>query len=385
MNFPQNKSDVVRQAARGRWLEILSAIAPDLKDAVKACPNHVLDPVHGGKNADGFRLFKDANLTGGGISNIGGAKPDGFTLLMWVLNIDFKTALNDVADYLGINDQWKKQSVTPKTAVRSEDYQEYQCVDEQTLEKRRYALRTAWKQAFPINAPQALLARKYLASRGLDVSKLNLEQLSKTMRLHPSLALWHKDRCLGRFPAIVTLVSYSDGKAACIHRTYLDHKGQKLKMIVDGESISTKKLMARCENRSLTGGAIRLGTPNSDEIDVSEGIETALSVMQAKQKAVWPCVSSTILAKFEPPQGVKRVVIWADKDRPKVSPNGTTKTAGIDAANELVDRLEKKGIKATIKLPDDAIPNDAKSVDWNDVLVKHGETPFSTNQIYPNS
>ncbi|WP_440588624.1 hypothetical protein, partial [Enterococcus faecium] len=56
-----NKSDAVREAARGRWFEIFRTLAPELNDAIQKCPNHVLDPVHGGKNGDGFRLFKDAD------------------------------------------------------------------------------------------------------------------------------------------------------------------------------------------------------------------------------------------------------------------------------------------------------------------------------------
>lgn len=381
MNFRQNKSDVVRQAAEGRWLQIFATLAPDLKDAIAKCPEHVPCPVNGG--TDGFRLDKNADKTGGGYSNAEGPK-FGFDLLMWVLNEDFQTILNDVADFLGLNGTWKQQQVTGKAAVRSMNFHEEQVVDEKTLERRRFALRNAWSRAFPINTPQAQLARKYLNSRGLNVSKLNLEQLGKTMRFHPSLALWHKDKCLGRFPAIVSLVKYHDGKPACLHRTYLDSNGQKLKMNVDDNPVSTKKLMARCENRPLTGGAIQLGTPRSSVLHVTEGIETALSIMQVKQDAVWSCVSSTILAKFEPPPGIKHVIIWADKDRTIVLPSGKTKTAGIDAAMELVEHLDKKGVNAAIMLPMDAIPDQAKSVDWNDVLVKHGEANIPPHNIYLN-
>jgi hypothetical protein len=386
MNF-NNKSDVVRTAAMGRWLEILPAIVPALKDAANACPKPVLDPVNGRNNkksgsGDGFRFFKDAKQTGGGISNCSGPKPNGFEVLMWVTGCDFSTALNDVANYLGIN-KWREQTVNTKAIVRSKDYCEsaHNGMDSKTLEKRKYALRKTWSGSFHLTDAKSTLALKYLASRGLNISKLDLNGLSKTIRFHPSLELWHGEQNMGRYPALVSLVSYSDGTPACIHRTYLDQNGHKLKLAFDGESIPTKKLMARCKNQSLSGGAIRLGQAQ-ESLHISEGIETALSVMQAKNEAVWPCISSTIMAKFEPPEGVKHIFVWADKDTKRELPNGKVVEAGLDAAMELFERMESKGITVTIMLPKDEIPENEKSVDWNDVLVRHGENAFPPHQLY---
>lgn len=377
MNF-QNKSEAVKHAAQGRWLEILSVIAPDLDHAVKRCPHHVPCPVHGGK--DGFRLFKDANLTGGGISNADGAKPNGFELLMWVLDCDFKTVLNDVADYLGIN-QWKTQAITPKAAKRSSDYQEASHIDETTQDKRRCALRKTWKQSVCLDSPKAQLARQYLLHRGLNTTKLNVAGLSKTMRFHPSLELWHNQQYVGRYPALISMVSYSDGTPATLHRTYLDNQGKKLHKVIDGEAIQSKKLMSRCQDRSLSGGAIRIGMVQHT-LHLTEGIETALSVMQAKKEAVWPCVSSTLLAKFDPPESVTDIFVWADKDRKKVLDNGKVVQAGLDAAMELFQRMEAKGVNVTILLPEDDIPESSKSVDWNDVLVTRGEHAFPAHSLY---
>lgn len=236
----KNKSDAVRSAAKGRWLEIFCALCPDLKDAVKNVGNHVPCPVKGG--SDGFRLFSDANQTGGGISNLAGAFPNGFDLLMWVQDRSFTEVMNDVADYLGMND-WKKQDSkpSPKAAVRSEDYSETSQLDEETMKKRRESNRRIWTQSCTLTAPAARLARVYLASRGLDLTRLNLAGLSKTMRFHPGLDLWHKKQKVGRFPAIVSLFTYDDGSAACLHKTYLDHNGNKLKLQVDGEEVDPKK------------------------------------------------------------------------------------------------------------------------------------------------
>ncbi|MFN7049792.1 primase-helicase zinc-binding domain-containing protein, partial [Proteus mirabilis] len=94
------KADTVREAANGNWLFILAALAPHLEPALRKPGRHVSCPIHGGK--DGFRLFKDAHLTGGGVCNTCGANHDGFELLMWLNNWDFKQCLSEVGDYLGV-------------------------------------------------------------------------------------------------------------------------------------------------------------------------------------------------------------------------------------------------------------------------------------------
>ncbi|MEZ9922319.1 toprim domain-containing protein, partial [Vibrio breoganii] len=111
-------------------------------------------------------------------------------------------------------------------------------------------------------------------------------------------------------------------------------------------------------------------------LHITEGIETALSVMQAKQEPVWPCVSSTLLAKFNPPKEIKHIFIWADKDRKK---NG--KCAGLDAAKELLERMAVIGVECTIMYPQDELAN-RNSVDWNDILVNHGENGFPPHHLY---
>ena len=93
----------VRQQAAGRWLDLLGALAPALEPALSRVGRHVPCPVHGG--TDGFRLFRDADLTGGGVCNTCGTFPDGFALLMWVNRWTFPEALWAVAQALGLADE----------------------------------------------------------------------------------------------------------------------------------------------------------------------------------------------------------------------------------------------------------------------------------------
>lgn len=92
-------AEVVLRAARGRWDEILACNAPALQEALKAAPNHVACPIHGG--SDGFRFFKDYKVNGNCICNTCGAF-DGLHILMAVNGWNFFTALKAVNDYLQI-------------------------------------------------------------------------------------------------------------------------------------------------------------------------------------------------------------------------------------------------------------------------------------------
>jgi hypothetical protein len=58
-------------------------------------------------------------------------------------------------------------------------------------------------------------------------------------------------------------------------------------------------------------------------------------------------------------------VIYADKDSPSAQhPEGH----GQSSARILLKRLWEQGVKASIKLPDNDIPQGMKGVDWLDVI-----------------
>ncbi|MDV7397269.1 toprim domain-containing protein, partial [Arthrospira platensis SPKY1] len=61
--------------------------------------------------------------------------------------------------------------------------------------------------------------------------------------------------------------------------------------------------------------------PQNGYLGVSEGLETALAVYQAKQFPVWPGLSNTILQSFVPPKGVHTILNFVDKDRNKAGEN----------------------------------------------------------------
>lgn len=97
------EKQAVKQAANGRWAEIYSALAPQLRLAQAHPGKHCPCPVHGG--TDGFRLFSDYPEKGGGICNTCGVKIDGFQMLMWLHEWTFPEAVEKVGTYLGLKPQ----------------------------------------------------------------------------------------------------------------------------------------------------------------------------------------------------------------------------------------------------------------------------------------
>jgi len=343
----------LKQLAAGRWESIIARLAPQLGQAIDRLPHHVPCPVHEG--TDGFRLFKDFNDTGGGVCNTCGIKHDGYSLLMWVNGWDFKTtheALQDVLLVGGGNITLPPVATKPVTKK----------VKETDVEDIRDSLNHVWKDSVTLSSPEARPARRYFANRGItnvDYRKID----SKMIRFVPLLDYFEEDentgkyRSTGKFPAIVTMVCDSNGCPSTIHRTYLTPEGTKAPVQ------SAKKMMRHCADNLF--GAMQIAVLGKSKVlGVTEGIETALAVMSAFNIPVWPTGNAYLLENFVPPKWVD-VVIYADKDLPsKQHPEGH----GQSSAKLLLKRLWSEGTKASVKIPDNDIPQGMKSVDWLDVV-----------------
>lgn len=345
------ESGPVREAARGRWVVLLQALAPELELALARPGRHVPCPVHGGR--DGFRLFKDVEASGGGICNTCGAKPDGFSLLRWLKGWSFPQALEAVDAALGGTrsaefsaDRLPLPAVAKPARTAQEDAQ---------IRKR---IETVWAETLDWQDASAKPMRDYLARRGLDTQVLDGVD---ALRFHPGLR--HHDeegRCGGTFPAMVATVSDPEGRPVTLHRTYLDESGRKAPVE------NPRRMMPVPADRQVLGAAIRLG-PSGPVVELAEGIETALAVRQATGLPVWSAVNAALLAAFDPPPGTAKVRIWCDLDR-----NGV----GGEAALRLARRLEPNGIEVECMPPPDSLPWESKGVDWLDVLNALGPAGF---------
>lgn len=327
----------LRQAANGRWLDILTALGvpvASLTKANKPCPA-----------CGGSDRFSFTDKSGSGsfvcraLDRQGG---DGFELVMHWLGCDFPGALNAVAQALGI-DPGAPRSAPPPTAPP---------VPRPPRRDGGEALRAMWRQAHPVTEGDTVA--RYLAGRGL-----NLPAVPPVIRHHPALAYWRpcsngRPLRLGIYPAMLAAVQGKDGRVVALHRTWLTPSGAKAAPInpATGKPLPVKKLICRDE-QVMPGAAIRLYPPESGRLALTEGIETALAVRLSCGLAVWACVSAHGLSAVTLPPEVAEVFIAADNDA-----NGT----GQRAARALEQRLRGEGRRVEILTPS------SPGLDWLDVL-----------------
>lgn len=448
----------VKAAARGRWENICRELAPTLCEALDRRGHHVACPVHGG--ADGFRLFKDFDESGGGICNTCGTFSDGLALISWANGWSFSTTVQSVARVLGLTapsgrgcgpveapkkkvelygrieafgaapfrfkangsaaesfhldlavysagDDFKTrrsevlwgrdlkraleaagacegdwievnrlgvQEVKTKSgsihhrslwhvrktenldARRARLTAEAKAQREEDDKKNR-RIEEVWSTSSPIRErdDDSAPVVQYLKRRSIFLGEKNLS-LGDSLRAGPERLFFEDGRTAGRYPTLLAAVRSPEGEIVTLHQTVLTPEGFKAPLK------APKRIMPLSSGRTIRGGAIRLGIPNK-VLAIAEGIETALSVTRALRIPCWATISASGMESFIPPEQVKSILIMADKDRSET---------GLKAAEKLKARLMRSGVYAEIILPADDIPQDAKGVDWNDVLTKGG-------------
>lgn len=178
-------------------------------------------------------------------------------------------------------------------------------------------------------------ARRYLESR-----KLWPLPKGHGLRAHPSVAYWHEQQQVGRFPALLGAVRDVAGELVTAHATYLTRQGEKL------SEFEPRKLLSPMTGRD--GCAVSL-MPHAEVLGIAEGIETALSASSMHNLPVWAALNTALLAKWTPPKSVGLVVIFADRDVP-----------GLEATAKLMERLQGR-VSLSCKVP-------PRPKDWNDML-----------------
>lgn len=144
-------------------------------------------------------------------------------------------------------------------------------------------------------------------------------------------------------PAMIAPVTDKDGRIIGVHATYLTADAK--------DNAVGKHGKVRRMYGEIAGGLVVLKPADPEQpFILGEGIETVLSAMQITGLPGAAALSATNLSKIDPPK-CSEVIIAADADK-----------AGMDAAEQLADRLTSAGHKVRIAAP--ATPGN----DWNDEL-----------------
>lgn len=303
-------SEPLMERAVGRWRSLLPQFGVSERFLInRAGPC----PICGGK--DRFR-YDDNGGRGTYFCNQCGPG-SGVDLVMKLNGWDFKTAATAV------------EKALPSAAV----------VIRRGAERRGSSdvAMKSWRLAHPIidGDPVSL----YLASRGLPGTS------SPSLRYRPNAPYKHEDGRLTQLPAMVSLYQSPDKSAVTVQHLFLGPDGRKA-------DLSPARKMAPCPIPS--GGAVRL-MPPAKTMGIAEGIETALSAAKLFELPVWAALDAGHLARWQPPNGVEAVIVFADHD---------DNFTGQAAAYELAKRLHVVAkIRVEVRLPGGV------GDDWNDELL----------------
>lgn len=215
------------------------------------------------------------------------------------------------------------------------------------------AIRSRWLNALRFDAsdPEQKPLQLYLKRRAIaDVDESFMKDLRFERKFFDfESRQWH--------PAMLAAVRDVSGQLVTLHRTLLTADGRKADVHVP------KRLMRLPDDRTINGCAIRFGEPH-EVLALAEGIETALSVVVATGLPCWACICAHGMEVVEIPDGVREVLIFADKDR---------SLTGERAAQALAERLKGGCVTTRVVTIREEIPETEKGIDFNDLLCRYGK------------
>jgi putative DNA primase/helicase len=248
---------------------------------------------------------------------------DGFQLLQRAHGWTFRETLQRVAEAAGL--EQAEHGQVWSSAVKEATTEPPAKPTARVLRLRRECCRI-------VDCQDAI---EYLAHRGLWPLPEGCRLLA-----HPSVEYFQDGARIGRYSALIAEVRDIAGALVTAHVTYLQH-GRKL---VGSEP---RKILSPLT--AHTGCAVRLTPLEGEALGIGEGIETCLAAAARHRVPTWAALNTSLLSKFEPPAGIKRLLIFADRD-----------TAGLEAASRLAERVQGR-VDFELRLP----PEGAK--DWNEV------------------
>lgn len=301
----------LREKAKGRWRSILPAFGIG-RDHLTG--RHGPCPICRAGN-DRFRFDNREGYGTWFCSHCGSG--EGAALVMKVKGWDFRTAAKEIEREIGTA-PIEKADPGPRPASPA-------------------LIRRLWVDARPISAGDPV--DRYLRRR-LGIGRVFQCQ---ELRFHPDLI--YRDETVSRHPAMLALVRDPSGSPATLHRTFLTPEGEKAP-VPDPRRIMPGEIPK--------GSAVRL-MPHHGTIGIAEGIETAIAAASLHGVPCWSALNAGMLEDWEPPDGVREVIVFGDNDDNFV---------GQAAAYALAKRIARtKTIQVSVKIPDQS------GFDWLDVLI----------------
>lgn len=286
----------VTEKAKGRWEEILSSLghADALVKKHSACPSC------GGE--DRYRYLFDE--TGGFFC--GSVRGDGIGLLKHLRGCSDKEAFELVESVIGKDDF--------KPEKRSQTFA--QMLTAKALKVERSV---------------------YLENRGLE--------MPPNLFFARDVKYYEDGKAIGCYNAMLAPFS-KDGKFITYQATYL-RNGSKA-------PVANPKKTLPVDGASMGGGAVELYPVEGETLGIAEGVETAIACKMMTAVPTWATLSANLMRQFNPPAGVKHLVIFADNDE---------NLTGQASAMHLANRMKLKGLKVTLVIPDEV------DTDFNDLLT----------------
>jgi hypothetical protein len=172
------------------------------------------------------------------------------------------------------------------------------------------------------------LSERHLIGRGLDAESFRWARLLHNLEC-PFSVYGGRSRT---GPALMAEILTPDGKLTAVELTYLDPHGLR-----DRRCRISRKTVGMVP----PGAYVDLG-PAGTHLVVGEGVVTTLSAMQIFRLPGRALLGARNMPRFVPPDGVAEVTIAADRGE-----------AGEGAANRLHERLCRRGVRASVRLPDE--------------------------------
>jgi hypothetical protein len=208
--------------------------------------------------------------------------------------------------------------------------------DRRERERKRAFCSTLWRETSPA---AGTLVETYLAGRGLH------GPIPEAVRFHRRGQLAYPWNLEGgdvrTWPAMVCLIQHASGAPCGLHVTALKSDGSGKADLRNG----SRRMLG-----DVAGGAVRLAPIGADQVlAVAEGLETALAFRQLSGTPTWAALSAGGVGAFNPPPGLKRLIVAADAD-----------DKGMTAARALAERARSRVEVVICPAP--------AGTDWNDQL-----------------